>query len=112
MLVQLRDHDLLAGLDLFQRYKLALGLLFLGTVQQLLCILAGNFAGAHSTGGGVGLFIFLDAAQLVRQAYAWFCTSCISSWALRRVASILFSSIKTQSRAAQRIDGLRLLLLY
>ena len=67
VLVQLRDHDLLAGLDLFQRHKLALGLLFLGTVQQLLCILAGNFAGAHSTGGGVGLFIFLDAAQLVRQ---------------------------------------------
>ena len=33
VLVQLRDHDLLAGLDLFQRYKLALGLLFLSTVQ-------------------------------------------------------------------------------
>ena len=28
---------------------------------------AAPIAGAHSTGGGVGLFIFLDAAQLVRQ---------------------------------------------
>ena len=28
---------------------------------------AAPIAGAHSTGGGVGLFIFLDAAQLIRQ---------------------------------------------
>ena len=50
------------GLDLFQRYKLALGLLFLGTVHPSCSVSLQAISRVRTAGGGVGLFIFLDAA--------------------------------------------------